>query len=107
METPAPAALAPLRIAEIERVPLRALSLGQKRRVAIATALVGRPPLLVLDEPTNGLDAAALEALEEVVVAHAQGGGAVLCATHDGAFAAAVGTRTVRLLLGPTPTPTA
>jgi ABC-type multidrug transport system ATPase subunit len=81
----------------IERLPLRALSLGQKRRVAVACARLGAPPLLVLDEPTNALDAAALKALEAVLVAHAEGGGAVLCATHDAEFAARVGTRTVTM----------
>jgi ABC-2 type transport system ATP-binding protein len=81
----------------IERLPLRALSLGQKRRVAIACARVGNPPLLVLDEPTNALDAGALRALEAVLIGHAEAGGAVLCATHDATFAARVGTRTVTM----------
>ena len=89
--------LAPLRIEEVMRAPIRALSLGQKRRVAIASALVGHPRLLVLDEPTNGLDAAALASVTEALQAHAASDGALLCATHDAGFAAAIASRTVRL----------
>jgi ABC-2 type transport system ATP-binding protein len=96
---PSAGELAPLRIAEIERFPLRALSLGQRRRVAIATALVGRPPLLVLDEPTIGLDAEAIPSLRDLLVSHGERGGGVLCATHDASFAAAIATSTVRLPL--------
>ncbi len=94
---PAPQTLEPLRIVEVERLPLRALSFGQKRRVAIATALIGSPPLLVLDEPTVGLDAEAVPSLVRLLRAHTDAGGGVLCATHDAAFASAVATRTVTL----------
>lgn len=73
------------------------LSLGQHRRVALASAQLGGPRLLVLDEPTNGLDQTTLGSLREVVAAHAASGGAVVCATHDREFAGQVGSRTCRL----------
>lgn len=73
--------------------PLSALSLGQARRVLLLAATVGAPPLWVLDEPTNGLDAEALGALATRLRAHAEGGGGALLATHDRAFAASLGAR--------------
>src|SRR5262249_2612973 len=61
------------------------LSLGQRRRACLGPALVGSPWLLVLDEPTNGLDLAGVELLARLLRDHA-GRGAVLVATHDLAF---------------------
>lgn len=58
------------------------LSGGQKQRVAVATALVGAPDLLFLDEPTTGLDPRARHALWEVVREFRAQGGTVLLTTH-------------------------
>jgi ABC-2 type transport system ATP-binding protein len=73
------------------------LSLGQRRRACLGAALVGSPWLLVLDEPTNGLDPGGVELLAELLRDQARRG-AVLLATHDLAFADAIGAR--RLVLG-------
>ena len=75
----------------------RTLSVGQRQRVAIAAVAVGDAPVLVLDEPTRGIDAASRHALERALVAHRDGGGAVVLATHDVELAARVATRVVVL----------
>jgi len=59
-----------------------ALSGGQQRRVQFALALCGRPRLLVLDEPTAGLDADSRRALWQAVRTLADEGAAVLLTTH-------------------------
>lgn len=75
----------------------RSLSVGQRQRVAIAAVAVGGAPMLVLDEPTRGIDAPSRDALEHALVTHRLGGGAVLVATHDVELAARVATRVVVL----------
>lgn len=59
------------------------LSVGQKRRLSVATALVGGPKLLLLDEPTFGLDAAGAFALLNMLEALRAAGTAIVMATHD------------------------
>jgi ABC-2 type transport system ATP-binding protein len=58
------------------------LSGGQKQRLAVACALVGRPELLFLDEPTTGLDPQSRRQLWELVEGFRAGGGTVLLTTH-------------------------
>ncbi|HMA96259.1 MAG TPA: ABC transporter ATP-binding protein [Polyangiaceae bacterium] len=58
------------------------LSGGQKQRVAVATALVGLPDLLFLDEPTTGLDPRARQQLWEVIRGFRADGGTVVLTTH-------------------------
>jgi ABC-2 type transport system ATP-binding protein/ribosome-dependent ATPase len=63
-------------------VPVGQLPLGVQRRVAFAQALGHRPDLLVLDEPTSGVDALARARLWESVRAAAEGGAGALVTTH-------------------------
>src|SRR5215472_4739523 len=58
------------------------LSGGQRQRLAVATALVGNPQLLFLDEPTTGLDPQSRRQLWEIVRNFQRAGGTVLLTTH-------------------------
>ena len=66
----------------------RSLSGGERQRVAIAAVAVGGAPVLLLDEPTRGMDAASRHALERAIARHTGAGGAVVLATHDVELAA-------------------
>ncbi|OYW69195.1 MAG: ABC transporter ATP-binding protein, partial [Verrucomicrobiales bacterium 32-60-5] len=70
------------------------LSGGEKRRVALARALVSQPDLLLLDEPTNHLDAESIEWLEIFLRDFT---GAVLFVTHDRYFLDRVATRIIEI----------
>lgn len=73
------------------------LSGGQQRRVAIASVLALRPALLLLDEPTAGLDPRARAACLEAVSVAGRAGATVVIASHDANALAAVADRVVAL----------
>jgi energy-coupling factor transport system ATP-binding protein len=75
----------------------RSLSGGERQRVAIAAVAVGGADVLLLDEPTRGMDAASRTALERAVAQHTGGGGAVVLATHDVELAARCASRAIVL----------
>jgi len=66
----------------LERRQTGGLSGGQKRRLAVAVAFVGRPDLVLLDEPTTGLDVEARHALWNAVRRYHDGGGTVVLTSH-------------------------
>ena len=75
----------------------RTLSGGERQRVAIAAVAVGGAEVLLLDEPTRGMDAPSRTALQHAIEGHAAGGGAVILATHDIELAARCATRAIVL----------
>ncbi|WP_298802173.1 alpha/beta fold hydrolase [uncultured Pseudokineococcus sp.] len=62
--------------------PVRGYSQGMRARIAIAQAMLGLPDVLVLDEPTNGLDPPQIRALRDVLRGYAASGRAVLVSSH-------------------------
>lgn len=78
----------------------RDLSEGQRLTLALAVVLTARPPLLLLDEPTRGLDYAAKARLVAVLRELAAAGHAIVLATHDVELAAELAHRVVLLAEG-------
>ena len=75
----------------------RDLSCGERQRAALAAVLPGRPDLVLLDEPTRGMDAAARSALVRLVLRLRDGGSAVVLATHDPELRSALADRVLRV----------
>lgn len=82
-----------------ERYP-RDLSIGQRQRVALGAVTVTRPPLVLLDEPTRGLDGAAKKELVALLRRWMDEGTAVLLVTHDVELAGQIADRTIMLADG-------
>ena len=61
---------------------VRGYSLGMRQRLGIATALIGDPAVLILDEPANGLDPAGIRWMRDLLRAFADRGGTVLLSSH-------------------------
>jgi ABC-2 type transport system ATP-binding protein len=57
-------------------------SLGMRQRLGLATALIGDPAVLILDEPANGLDPAGIRWMRDLLRGHADRGGTVLLSSH-------------------------
>jgi ABC-2 type transport system ATP-binding protein len=71
-----------VRLAAAARRPVRTYSLGMRQRLGLASAVLGDPRLLVLDEPANGLDPEGVHWLRSFLRAFATAGGAVLVSSH-------------------------
>jgi len=79
-----------------ERHPL-SLSGGQKQRLVIAAARATGRPIVILDEPTSGVDVRHLDSITATLRRIADEGAAVIVVTHDGEFAAACADRLITL----------
>ncbi|WP_417291964.1 ATP-binding cassette domain-containing protein [Desulfovibrio porci] len=82
---------------EMLRRPWKALSGGEKQRVALAARLILRPLVLLLDEPTSSVDAASAKAIEAAVRQAALAGTTVVAASHDLAWLACLDARRLEL----------
>jgi ABC-2 type transport system ATP-binding protein len=81
-DTRADEALALVGLTDAARRPVRAYSLGMRQRLGLATALVGNPPVVVLDEPSNGLDPAGIAWLRGFLKRLAGEGRTMLVSSH-------------------------
>jgi ABC-type multidrug transport system ATPase subunit len=75
-------ALEAVGLAGIDRRPVRAYSLGMRQRLGLASALLRKPRLLILDEPTNGLDPRGIREIRELLVALNKAGTTVFLSSH-------------------------
>ena len=80
-----------------EHLPVRFLSQGQKRRVALARLLVSRAPLWILDEPFVALDTPALAMLSGIIGSHLSRGGIAVLTSHQDVDIAAGERQTLRI----------
>ncbi|NLA36203.1 MAG: heme ABC exporter ATP-binding protein CcmA [Actinobacteria bacterium] len=81
-------------------VPVHRLSTGQRRRVSLASMIVRRPQLWLLDEPHAGLDAAGRDVIDQLILAATEAGATVLFASHDLDRAVSVSSRIVTIVGG-------
>lgn len=89
-------AMAALEIADLAAQPVASLSGGQRQRALLAQALARRADVLLLDEPTTGLDAASCAHILAAIERERVRGAVVVCVSHDPALIAAAG-RELRL----------
>jgi energy-coupling factor transport system ATP-binding protein len=82
-----------------QRYP-RDLSTGERQRAALAAVLPGKPAVVLLDEPTRGMDDAARDALIKLVEHLRDTGSAIVLATHDDDLRAALADRVLKVAGG-------
>ncbi|KEQ26701.1 ABC transporter ATP-binding protein [Paenibacillus tyrfis] len=87
-------------LAEVQQKPVTSFSKGMRQRLLFAQALLGDPPLLVLDEPTNGLDPYWLQSFVHLIEEVKREGRAVIFSTHHLQVAESVADRAMFLRNG-------
>jgi ABC-2 type transport system ATP-binding protein len=75
-------ALEQVGIAGVDRRPVRAYSLGMRQRLGLAAALLRKPELLILDEPTNGLDPRGIREIRDLLIGLNEAGTTVFLSSH-------------------------
>lgn len=89
-----------LHLGAFARRPVRTMSRGQRQRIALARALLPRPSLLLLDEPTTGLDREGISLLLQITREEALRGAIVAVIAHDPEIGAQLGATSLRLERG-------
>lgn len=92
-EKEALAALRRMGLRRREHLPVKVLSQGQRRRVALSRLLIGNAHLWILDEPLAALDVGAVELMQELIGEHLSKGGMAIFTTHQPLQVAGVETR--------------
>jgi heme exporter protein A len=85
---------------------VRTMSRGQRQRVALARAILAQPSLLLLDEPTTGLDTDGVALLTAIVRQEVEAGAIVVLVTHEPALGEMLGARELKLDRGRVVSPT-
>jgi heme exporter protein A len=80
-----------------ETFPVKVLSQGQRRRVALARLLISEAPLWILDEPLTALDVAAVGLMQDLIAEHLHNQGMVIFTTHQALNVPGVETRRLSL----------
>lgn len=96
-ENAALAALRRMGLRRREHLPVKVLSQGQRRRVALSRLLVGEACLWILDEPLTALDVGAVSLMQELIGEHLSNDGMVIFTTHQPLQVAGVETRQLTL----------
>ncbi|MCK1168307.1 lantibiotic protection ABC transporter ATP-binding protein [Streptococcus uberis] len=81
-ESTIPSLLKKVGLGSIDKRPVKQFSLGMKQRLGIAISLINSPKLLILDEPTNGLDPIGIQELREIIESFKSEGITIMISSH-------------------------